>query len=304
MAADITLRPNTVLTNITGGKQTRYIDAGNEACGLRISGLKLSSRRGAIRLRQNASDILIENGTIQGKGPQKGSDLPVGFEARDTVHDVTVRGVTSSGHTMATVAGKYTNGDGFGNERGTYRITFDDCHSNDNSDGGFDLKAREQVLIGCSASRNGRNLRAWGDGHTDHFTSIDPRGAHIWHSGDLTGDWLHDEPQFIGGGNVPHFYLESDADGCPFTITVRGGTVNGKPITRLEDLIVKSVKGKSAKLIWIPPAVLAGIDAGEVLPDKDGDGLVKIGAAWAKKLNLPVGSVLKNIGGTRYEVVD
>lgn len=303
MAADITLRPNTVLTNITGGKQTRYIDAGNEACGLRISGLKLSSRRGAIRLRQNASDILIENGTIQGKGPQKGSDLPVGFEARDTVHDVTVRGVTSSGHTMVTVAGKYTNGDGFGNERGTYRITFDDCHANDNSDGGFDLKAREQVLTGCSASRNGRSLRAWGDGHTDHFTSIDPRGAHIWHSANLTGDWLHDEPQFIGGGRVPHFYLEGDADGCPFTITVRGGTINGKPITRVEDLTIKSVKGKSAKLVWIPSAVLAGIDAGEVLPDANKDGLVKIGAAWAKKLSLPVGSVLKNIGGTRYEVV-
>lgn len=58
---------------------------------------------------------------------------------------------------------KYWNADGFCAERNCYNLTYIGCVSNDNTDGGWDDKSANPLLIGCVSLRNKRNLRFWGN---------------------------------------------------------------------------------------------------------------------------------------------
>ena len=67
-------------------------------------------------------------------------------EARNNYHD----------------AGKgYWNADGFCAERRVYNTTYIACRAFDNTDGGWDTKAINPLLIGCVAIRNKKNYRFW-----------------------------------------------------------------------------------------------------------------------------------------------
>ncbi|MAX26433.1 MAG: hypothetical protein CMJ19_18220 [Phycisphaeraceae bacterium] len=55
----------------------------------------------------------------------------------------------------------YWNADGFCAERNCYNITYVGCIAYDNTDGGWDDKSANPLLIGCVAIRNKRNLRFW-----------------------------------------------------------------------------------------------------------------------------------------------
>lgn len=89
----------------------------------------------------------------------------------------------------------------------------------------------------------------------------------------------------------------------------------GTPFVRYHDggraSNVKLTLGKSCAMdakgyaVNTPVTVVAprAFDAGQVLNDHDGDGLVKLGAAWAKKLNVPTGTTVHSTGGTWYEIV-
>ena len=57
----------------------------------------------------------------------------------------------------------YWNADGFCAERNCYNITYIGCIANDNTDGGWDDKSENPLLIGCVTLRNKRNLRFWGN---------------------------------------------------------------------------------------------------------------------------------------------
>lgn len=55
----------------------------------------------------------------------------------------------------------YWNADGFCAERMCYNLTYIGCISFDNTDGGWDDKSSNPLLIGCVALRNKRNYRFW-----------------------------------------------------------------------------------------------------------------------------------------------
>lgn len=55
----------------------------------------------------------------------------------------------------------YWNADGFCGERNVYNTTYIGCKSFDNTDGGWDTKAMNPLLIGCVAMRNKKNFRFW-----------------------------------------------------------------------------------------------------------------------------------------------
>jgi hypothetical protein len=57
----------------------------------------------------------------------------------------------------------YWNADGFCAERNCYNITYIGCIAYDNTDGGWDDKSANPLLIGCVSIRNKRNLRFWGN---------------------------------------------------------------------------------------------------------------------------------------------
>ena len=56
---------------------------------------------------------------------------------------------------------KYWNGDGFSTENRCTGIVYTRCFAADNTDGGWDVKSEDPVLIDCVAIGNKRNFRFW-----------------------------------------------------------------------------------------------------------------------------------------------
>jgi hypothetical protein len=308
------LRPGTVITNVENLTSYRYIDdsAGN-ATGLRLDGFKLRYGRAGIRIGGDASDIVIRNGVCTTKGVNKGSDLPVCIDLRGTVHDVLVEGVTASDHRMISVPGKYTNGDGFSTEQGTRNITFRLSTSKANSDGGFDLKGQGHTLDRTVAESNGRNYRFWETGKATAIVSRDPRGSDIWTGTDKYAvNWTIDgatferttgglAPVVSGEGNVARLTLTN----CTFRGFSPGVAMKKGKVTIIADASCQpDAKGYVVNTpVPIAAAALPGIDLGEVLPDTNDDGRIALSNKKADQHKLPRGTVLRLLGGTRYEIV-
>lgn len=62
-------------------------------------------------------------------------------------------------------------------------------------------------------------------------------------------------------------------------------------------VVVASLK----PIVALPAAQI--VDAGQMLPDNSKDGLIELGAAWAAKLKLKTGTVVRHLDGFRYQVV-
>lgn len=301
------LKPGTVLKNVEHLTSYRYVDALAEANGLRMDGFNLRYGRAGIRLRGDAHDIVIRNGAMTTKGITSGSDLPVGIDIGGTVHDVLIEGVTASGHRMVYVPKKYTNGDGFSQEAQVYRVTYRRDVSTDNSDGGFDLKGQAR-LEDLTAERNGRNYRFWNDITATTLTSKDPSGAHVWLNANAAQNVTIDRLVVSSTTTAPVLRIENT---YAVSITVKECVLAVPAGTLLQ------WGGKAARVTWGKNCTLdakgyaintpvmpvsRGFDAGEVLLDKDGDGLVKLGAVKAKQFKLATGTTLRSTGGTWYEI--
>lgn len=275
-----------------------YDDLKGISSGLTIQRVKAVVERGGVRLKGASKGVRITASFFALKAPQTGSNLPGGVEIQAGVKDALVEGCEASHFCMVPVKGKYENGDGFATERDS-EAKFRDCYSHDNSDAGFDNKGKYH-LENCRSERNKRNYRAWDGGTYVNCASRDPREAHWWFGTGMLNATLVN-PTFVGGGH--HLMIDYGRPGQ--VIAIRGGTIDGRPITRVEDLrIKKNGKGKNVTVTWAPSVVVnrRGFDAGEVLHDNDGDGLIKLGAAWAKKLKVPTGTTVRSTGGTWYEI--
>jgi len=305
---DRPLKPGTLITKATNLTSYRYIDALDEATGLRMDVFNLRYGRAGVRLRGNAHDIVIRNGSMTTKGMTKGSDLPVGIDIGGTVHDVLIEDVTATGHRMVYVPKKYTNGDGFSQEAQVYRVTYRRDVSTDNSDGGFDLKghARLEDLV---AERNGRNYRFWNDITASTLTSRNPSGAHVWLNAKAAQTVVIDRLVVGSTTTAPVLRIENP---YPVSIVVKECVIAVPAGTLLQ------WGGKAARVTWgknctrdakgyaINTPIIAaprGFNAGEVLPDGNRDGKIKLGVEKAKQFSLPVGTVVQSTGGTWYEVV-
>jgi len=282
---DRPLKPGTVITNAKNLTSYRYVDAKDEATGLRIDGFTLKYGRAGIRLQGNAHDIVIRNGAMTTKGITSGSDLPVGIDIGGTVHDVLIEGVTATGHRMIYVPKKYTNGDGFSQEAQVYRVTYRRDVSIDNSDGGFDLKgqARLEDLV---AERNGRNYRFWNDITATTLTSRNPSGAHVWLNAKAAQAVVIDRLVVSSTTTAPVLRIEN---AHPVSVTVKECVLAVPAGTLLQ------WGGKSAKVTWgknclrdargyavntpVMAAARRGFDVGEVLHDRKGDGTVTLTTA-------------------------
>lgn len=78
-------------------------------------------------------------------------------------HDIVFINCTARNnyHNAGGNQGKYWNADGFCAERNSYNLAYIGCKAFDNTDGGWDLKARNPVLVDCVSLRNKRNYRFW-----------------------------------------------------------------------------------------------------------------------------------------------
>jgi hypothetical protein len=167
---------------IVGAKHAVYTNSDADIIrNLTVQGLTVSqAQREGVRIRGSADGVVIRDFNIGMRSePQVSPDLPTGilfYSGRN----LRVENGRLSGFRMASVPGQYTNGDGLASENAVDGLTISDVTSDDNSDGGFDLKGRNITLANLSAARNYRSYRFWGSTNAGTLTSIDPRNAHLW----------------------------------------------------------------------------------------------------------------------------
>lgn len=140
--------------------------------GLTIRGVDVQGfSKAAIRLQYDTNNVAITNVTANMAG-QTGDDLPEGVHLDGTVHNVTLSQVVMEN--VQSTAGAYFNGDGFASERGVYGVRFIDTVARGNSDGGYDLKSNDTVLVRALSEENGRNYRLWGDATLIDSVGLNP----------------------------------------------------------------------------------------------------------------------------------
>jgi len=194
----------------------------------------LGFSKGAIRLRYNSRDVLLEDVTGDSQY-QSGEAIAFGVYVDGSVHRVTHRRVTMRNSLWADPDG-YWNGDGFVAENGTSELVYEDTLAAGNADGGYDLKARGVLLVRAAADDNKRNYRFWGDAvelRDSSGTAPRSRGGtgtqtQLWSGGKAGGTvrvvgsrFEDDDPRTIV------FEVDGQA-----RVRVEGGTVRSAPDAR------------------------------------------------------------------------
>jgi hypothetical protein len=175
--------------------------------------------RGFSHLRYQSSRGLIEDVTALCKDTG-GARYCVGFQLDDSASDITYRRCVAQDFREVTrEASSYWNGDGFSDERGNRQIRYLDCRATGCTDGGFDLKSTDVVLINCVARGNKRNFRLWSSGLLQGCESHEPiwRGgsggkAHFSFHGDV-GTYMLRQPKVTAppGNTAPVLYFATNA---------------------------------------------------------------------------------------------
>jgi hypothetical protein len=140
-----------------------------------IERIQANCTRGCIRVRGNSARVQIRDVEAQGSLIRDPERLPGGIVLDGNATDVTIERAVMRGFQTDWGEDRYWNGDGFASERGNRRIVIRDCSAIDNSDGGFDMKAKESRFEGINlAQGNARNFRFWESWDAATLVSLDP----------------------------------------------------------------------------------------------------------------------------------
>ncbi len=159
--------------------------------GLQIVGcdLKRYSKHG-FRLEAACEDVRYERCTADcsegdGQWEERTELFPFGFSLNDggaPNRNVVYESCVARNNMMPLQKNKYKNGDGFIVEGNSEHVTFRNCRSLRNQDGGYDLKVKDVVLENCVAMRNKRDYRIWTTGRlTNCFAGFGNEG--VWTKG-------------------------------------------------------------------------------------------------------------------------
>lgn len=183
--------------------------------------------KGAIRLQYNSNNILIED-VFGDSQHQDGDNFAMGVQLQSTVHNVTHRRVTMNNAVQRKDDSLYWNADGFVTDWGTYNITYEDTFASGNTDGGYDLKSKDTLLIRAAAAGNKRNFRIWRTATMIDVASDDPirqggigTAAHIHVLGN-EGALSVQGGTFSGDKGIDNIVFDLDDKG---SVTVDGATV-------------------------------------------------------------------------------
>lgn len=153
---------------VSGGAQTASVSD------LTIRDINVTGfSKGAIRLQYNTNNVLIED-VFGDSQQQDGDNFAMGVQLKGTVHSVTHRRVTMNNAVQRKDESQYWNADGFVTDWGTYDITYEDTFASGNTDGGYDLKSKDTLLIRAGAADNKRNFRIWRTATMIDVVSDDP----------------------------------------------------------------------------------------------------------------------------------
>ncbi len=155
-----------------GGATTEEPDAGSSDIVLRDSTITRYTKRG-VRILEGVSRMRVINVTVDAGGKDYAAEVfPMGFAVQGNAHskakgvadrDIVFVNCEARGNYHDAGADKYWNADGFCAESNTYNLTYVNCRAFDNTDGGWDIKSKNAVLIDCVSARNKRNFRFWSE---------------------------------------------------------------------------------------------------------------------------------------------
>ena len=321
-ASHVTPKPNARI----GSAEKPYTSAGayrwmddnkGDPSGTVIDHATVSANQRGVNLEKESSNITMRNSVISGVRPQANTIFPAGIYAEHGSNLLIERTTIRDWTTIAN--GKYRQGDCIDAEWGFVGLTLREVILSGCTDGGYDSKARNDLLDRVTAIGNKKSFRLWYSMHTaTSIESINPTDVHIETStradgayGMGAGSLTAQRVTFRSTGKQALFSLGANAiidikecvidvpAGTPFVRYHDGGKASNVKMT-LGKNCTRDAKGFAVNT----PVVVAprSFDAGEVLLDKDGNGLVKLGAVKAKQFKLATGTTLRSTGGTWYEI--
>src|SRR5262249_10341448 len=119
-----------------------------------------------IRFRAHASDIVIEDGTIN-SGRQSNDNFAVGIGLDDNASGLAINRVTATNchafddPTNTIHPGDYWNGDRVSSESTNTDIQYVDCLSTGHTDAGFDNKGPQTYHVRCTAKDSKKLFKLW-----------------------------------------------------------------------------------------------------------------------------------------------
>ena len=204
---------NLTIRDITANNVARFVEnyASGTASSATVSGLTVQDvtvtrySQGAIRLRYNTHDVVIDN-VIGDSQRENGGQYVFGVSLDGTVHDVRISDTQMKNSFGRGAASEYWNGDGFVAEGGVYNLRFENTVSSGNTDAGYDLKSKNTTLVGAVSEGNGRNYRFWSKSIT-------------------LEDSVSRNPTYYGGNtDIAHVWLGVGAEATIDTLTFSDAT--------------------------------------------------------------------------------
>ncbi len=152
-----------------GGAYSSKPEVGSHNIEIRDCDVLYYTKRG-FRFRDGCYDIVVANCTADAGGrewyiePFPMSFNVIGGKRGSGVfdHDITFIDCVAKNNWHVTKDSSYWNGDGFCAEGTAYNLTYIRCESYGNTDGGWDDKSANPLLISCIAKDNKKNYRFWG----------------------------------------------------------------------------------------------------------------------------------------------
>jgi len=150
---------------ITGGATVLNPEIGSHDILIRNCRVEKYTKRG-FRFKDGCYNITVENCYADAGGKEWATEaFHMGFSSQGgsegvSDHDITFINCEARNNYWDAGEG-YWNADGFCAERNSYNLTYIGCSAFDNTDGGWDLKTLNPLLIGCVALRNKKDFRFW-----------------------------------------------------------------------------------------------------------------------------------------------
>ncbi|QIF00054.1 right-handed parallel beta-helix repeat-containing protein [Roseimicrobium sp. ORNL1] len=172
-----------------GSKENAKTNGVTQNITVRDCVFKHFTKRG-LRLLPGHKDITIERCSADAGGKAWATEpFQMGFAVEQDCDEINFTDCEARG-SYNDAGDKYWNGDGFCVEMaGTVRWTR--CRAFDNTDGGWDTKAKLSVFVDCIALRNKRNIRVWGAATLENCLAAYAQypksadGACVWSKGEV-----------------------------------------------------------------------------------------------------------------------
>ncbi len=257
-----------------------YLNGGS---GIEISGCRMNGfTKRAVRLMNGVTDAEVKDTVADAGGREFATErfqICFGVGGGKEGNDSNIRFDNCTARNAYDDAGdKYWNADGFCAESGTSSITWKNCRAFHCTDGGWDIKTRDALLIDCVAFGNKRNFRIWGNARMVNCIA----GFAKLPGGSGTAAGLH------VCGNIARV----EAERCTFIGNRIAIDADQRGAVLLKECIIALVDEKALTVTTEPAAKVEGLDSCRISRPEETQKLFPGVAGWngiGKDFDAPVG---------------